>query len=96
MGPAGRIPIPDIVEALVRARAEQANGGTYLRISVVRALSHTRPPDTDPERRARYTGGFSCVKCNHFNLLRLQNGAPASERWYCVVSGLEVGVFQGR
>ncbi|RXW12573.1 hypothetical protein EST38_g13279 [Candolleomyces aberdarensis] len=76
-GPSSRIPIPEIIKAVVGLRAEQANA------------------KEEPERRARYTGGFSCVQCGHFNLLKSSREVSSSEHWYCVVAGLEVGVFQG-
>ncbi|KAJ2913224.1 hypothetical protein MD484_g7188, partial [Candolleomyces efflorescens] len=51
--------------------------------------------EVEPARRARYSGGFTCIGCGHFNLLRSSHEVPSSERWYSVVVGTEVGVFQG-
>jgi hypothetical protein len=39
---------------------------------------------------ARDVTGFMCAKCNAHNLVR-----PATDTWYVVTVGRQVGVFQG-
>ncbi|KAJ2929109.1 hypothetical protein H1R20_g7976, partial [Candolleomyces eurysporus] len=67
VGPAGTVPIPEVVQALVDCRATAATGVYSYPKARMYLLTFT---DQEPARRA-------------------------SERWYCVATGLEVGVFQG-
>lgn len=63
-----------------------------VKASEVSAGAATPPPIDNaagPSNIPETITGFVCVACNTHNLLR-----PAGDRWYAIIKGYSVGVFQ--